>query len=189
MPSALEKTTVDSTLVLLLCCLSPSCVLHIPGGYKLVTALFQTKEIVLLLMSFHFARQENCSSPANWHAGSVVNSRIKVDLRDLAWAAWSSDGVPVHCRGVGLGGLQRSLPTLRMLWFYTGQEVALKKRSRLQSQDCLCFLPLRVACMCRCSASIWKKMAVFHEQFTISGNHLVKWPNNSHFYQWLIYTV
>ena len=35
------------------------------------------------------------------------------------WAAWSSCGVPVRCRGVGLDDLQRSLPTLRILWFYS----------------------------------------------------------------------
>ena len=35
----------------------------------------------------------------------------------LPWTTWSSCGVPVHCRGVGLDGFQRSLPTLRILWF------------------------------------------------------------------------
>ena len=35
------------------------------------------------------------------------------------WAIWSSCGIPVHCRGVGLYGLQRSLPTLRILWFHS----------------------------------------------------------------------
>ena len=34
------------------------------------------------------------------------------------WATWSSCGVPVHCRGVGLDSPQRSLPILRILWFY-----------------------------------------------------------------------
>lgn len=33
---------------------------------------------------------------------------------------WSSCGVPAHCRGVELDGPHRSLPTLRVLWFYEG---------------------------------------------------------------------
>ena len=32
------------------------------------------------------------------------------------WATWSSCAVPVHCRGVGLNGPQRSLPTLKIPW-------------------------------------------------------------------------
>jgi len=41
------------------------------------------------------------------------------------WASWSSCGVPAHCRGVGLGGPQRSLPTLRILWSYENLNVSL----------------------------------------------------------------
>jgi len=37
------------------------------------------------------------------------------------WASWSSCGVPVHCRGVGLEGFHRSLPAPRILWFYEKQ--------------------------------------------------------------------
>ena len=32
------------------------------------------------------------------------------------WATWCSYGVPVCCRGVGLDGLQRSHPALKILW-------------------------------------------------------------------------
>jgi len=42
-----------------------------------------------------------------------------------SWATWSSCGVPVHCRGVGLHDLWRSLPTLRILWFYDSKIVFL----------------------------------------------------------------
>jgi len=34
------------------------------------------------------------------------------------WATWSSCAVPIHGTGVGLDGLLRSFPTLRILWFY-----------------------------------------------------------------------
>ena len=43
--------------------------------------------------------------------------RLSRPGRIRPWATWPSCGAPVHCRGVGLDGLQRSLPTLRILWF------------------------------------------------------------------------
>jgi len=37
---------------------------------------------------------------------------------DGAVSADVAVGVPVHCRGIGLGGLKGSLPTQAIKWFY-----------------------------------------------------------------------
>ena len=51
------------------------------------------------------------------------------------WATWSSCGVPVHCRGVGLDGPQRSLPALRILWSYSITKYILKRQEAGEA-DC-----------------------------------------------------
>jgi len=48
------------------------------------------------------------------------------------WATWSSCSVPVHCRGLGLDGLQRHLATPRFLWFHRRSWACIQRLYREQ---------------------------------------------------------
>jgi len=57
-----------------------------------------------------------CTSALLWYI--YFPQRLSRQGWIRAWATRLSCGVTVCCRGVGLDGLQRYLPTLRILWFY-----------------------------------------------------------------------
>jgi len=48
----------------------------------------------------------------------VMTDAPSLETLKARLTTWSNCGVPVHCRGAELDGLQMSLPTLRILWFY-----------------------------------------------------------------------
>ena len=119
--------------------------------------------------------------PGNYFQGKAGSGPRQPDL---------TVHVPVHCRGAVLDGLQRSLPTLRILWFHEhlGTECTpngmLAHLSEIRRQESPRFLRKTIRQQCEHEHTIYtnstKRISWHH---TVSGNPR---GNNSYFIDSLV---
>ena len=88
---------------------------------------------------------------------------------DKALGNLSSCGVPVHCRGVGLDGPQRSFTTLRIPWFYDS----------INSGSLLGPVSIVLCKVCFSSSKCLKEHKSYVAGCRMIVLHDEKWPNTS----------